>query len=111
MKGDPTEFLQRCTTRTFRYTTLFSIHGDVMFADRAERIAFNALPATFASPRGGDLWAHQHDQSVNEVMAVFEKGHIWDDGPNAEMYALHDKDGCCTANFNQASEQCAAKLQ
>ena len=43
----------------FSYTTLFSTHGDVAFADRAERIAYNALPATWASPTGGDMWAHQ----------------------------------------------------
>ena len=29
------------------------------YADRAERIAFNALPATWASPKGGDMWSHQ----------------------------------------------------
>lgn len=36
----------------FSYTTMFSIHGDLKFADRAEKIAYNALPATWASPTG-----------------------------------------------------------
>ena len=42
----------------FSYTTLGAVHGDVAFFDRAERIAFNALPAAWASRRGGDMWAH-----------------------------------------------------
>ena len=47
----------------FSYNTMFSVHGDVAFADRAERIAYNALPATWSSPRGGDMWAHQYLQA------------------------------------------------
>jgi hypothetical protein len=43
----------------FSYSTMFSTFGDVAYADRAERIAFNALPATWASPKGGDMWSHQ----------------------------------------------------
>ena len=39
----------------FSYNTMFSVHGDTAFADRAERIAYNALPATWASPKGGDV--------------------------------------------------------
>jgi hypothetical protein len=36
------------------------------FADRLERVAFNALPATFAP----DMWAHQYDQQVNQVQCT-----------------------------------------
>ena len=39
---------------------MFATHGDVLFADRAERIAYNALPATWASPKGGDMWVRRH---------------------------------------------------
>ena len=41
----------------FSYTCLGATMGDVAFFDRAERISFNALPAAWASPRGGDMWA------------------------------------------------------
>ena len=54
----------------FSYATMFSIHGIVDFADRVERIAYNALPATWASPTGGDMWAHQYLQAVNEINAI-----------------------------------------
>ena len=46
----------------FSHTTMFSVFGEVRDLDRAERIAYNALPATWASPRGGDMWAHQYLQ-------------------------------------------------
>jgi hypothetical protein len=86
----------------FSWNTLFSVHGDVEFADRAERIAYNALPATWASPKGGDMWAHQYLQSVNEVNAIDANPHVWThDGSQAEMYGLEPNYGCCTANFNQ----------
>jgi len=86
----------------FSYTTLFSTHGDVEFADRAERIAYNALPATWASPTGGDMWAHQYLQAVNEINAIKADPHVWQhDGDMAETYGLEPNYGCCTANFNQ----------
>jgi len=86
----------------FSYNTLFSVHGDVEFADRAEKIAHNALPATWASPIGGDMWAHQYLQAINEINAINARDHVWThDGPAAEMYGLEPNYGCCTANFNQ----------
>ena len=43
----------------FSYGIMASTFGDVALFDRVERIAYNALPATWASPKGGDMWAHQ----------------------------------------------------
>ena len=40
----------------YSYNEMFSILGAVRHADRAEKIALNALSATWASPRGGDMW-------------------------------------------------------
>eukprot|EP00750_Incisomonas_marina_P019051 INCI3202.7.p1 GENE.INCI3202.7~~INCI3202.7.p1 ORF type:complete len:568 (+),score=72.37 INCI3202.7:170-1873(+) len=71
----------------FSYNTMFSVFGDVAFADRAERIAYNALPATWASPTGGDMWAHQYLQAVNEINAIKADPHVWThDGDDAETY-------------------------
>merc|ERR1712195_365286 len=53
----------------FSYTTLFSTHGDVEFADRAERIAYNALPATWASPTGGDM--------CGNTMTTWQRRTVW----------------------------------
>ena len=101
---NPSRGIETCgvVEAMFSYNTLFSVFGDVSFADRAERIAYNALPATWASPKGGDMWAHQYLQAVNEITALVQPDHVWThDGPDAEMYGLEPNYGCCTANFNQ----------
>jgi hypothetical protein len=86
----------------FSYNVMFSTHGDVSFADRVERITYNALPATWASPQGGDMWAHQYLQAVNEINAIKADPHVWThDGDMAQTYGLEPNYGCCTANFNQ----------
>eukprot|EP00756_Hemistasia_phaeocysticola_P051986 Hpha_TRINITY_DN27171_c0_g1::TRINITY_DN27171_c0_g1_i1::g.29263::m.29263 len=95
----------------FSYNTMFSVHGDVLFADKAERLAYNALPATWASPTGGDMWAHQYLQAVNEITAENQNDHIWGhDGPLSETYGLEPNYGCCTANFNQGWPKFASML-
>ena len=96
----------------FSYNEMFSILGGVADADRAERIAVNALPATWASPAGGEMWAHQYFQAVNQVNAVNVtkegKGndrpeHLYQDGdPALESYfSGGENGGCCTANNGQ----------
>eukprot|EP00930_Biecheleria_cincta_P027231 TRINITY_DN19122_c0_g1_i2.p1 TRINITY_DN19122_c0_g1~~TRINITY_DN19122_c0_g1_i2.p1 ORF type:complete len:706 (-),score=103.88 TRINITY_DN19122_c0_g1_i2:681-2798(-) len=95
----------------FSYNTMFSIHGDLAFADRAERIAYNALPATWASPTGGDMWAHPYLEAINEISAVKANPHVWThDGDLAETYGLEPNYGCCTANFNQGWPKYASML-
>ena len=72
---------------------LFSVFGDPLFGDRLERIAFNALPATFTP----DMWAHQYDQQVNQVQCTINPDHRVDDQrprveplrPRAELRLLH----------------------
>eukprot|EP00927_Polykrikos_kofoidii_P060306 TRINITY_DN55319_c0_g1_i1.p1 TRINITY_DN55319_c0_g1~~TRINITY_DN55319_c0_g1_i1.p1 ORF type:complete len:731 (-),score=94.73 TRINITY_DN55319_c0_g1_i1:36-2015(-) len=93
------------------YEIMFSAHGDVAFADRVERLAYNAFPSTWASPRGGDMWAHQYLQSVNQIQAIKSIPHIWpNDGEFAEIYGLSPNYGCCTANFNQGWPKFANSL-
>ena len=55
---DPSRGSELCgvVEAMWSYSVMFSVHGDVAFADRVERIAYNALPATWASPKGGDMW-------------------------------------------------------
>ncbi|KAJ9468493.1 hypothetical protein DIPPA_27539 [Diplonema papillatum] len=86
----------------FSYSYMYSVFGNLAFADRTELIAYNALPATWASPTGGDMWAHQYLQAVNEINAIYAEEHVWGtDGPYSEQYGLQPNYGCCTANFNQ----------
>ena len=50
----------------YSFEWLYSVSGDSVWADRLEKAAFNALPATFTE----DMWAHQYDQMVNQVSCV-----------------------------------------
>eukprot|EP01061_Rhynchopus_euleeides_P001300 TRINITY_DN1091_c0_g1_i1.p1 TRINITY_DN1091_c0_g1~~TRINITY_DN1091_c0_g1_i1.p1 ORF type:complete len:674 (+),score=272.81 TRINITY_DN1091_c0_g1_i1:44-2023(+) len=96
----------------FSYTVLHSVFPEhTEFADRTELIAYNALPATWASPKGGDMWAHQYLQAINEINAINATEHTWQtDGPMSETYGLEPNFGCCTANFNQGWPKLASNL-
>jgi hypothetical protein len=83
----------------FSYAVMWQTHGDPSHADKVERIAFNALPATFASPRGGDMWAHQYFQAVNEINAIPIPGFHGAPSP-VYTYGINQFP-CCTANFHQ----------
>ena len=86
---------------------LFSVFGDAAFGDRLERVAFNALPATFAP----DMWSHQYDQQVNQVQCTINPDHMWTtNGPESNLYGLEPNFGCCTANMHQGWPKFAAHL-
>ena len=86
---------------------LISVTGDPAFADRLERIAFNALPATFAP----DMWSHQYDQQVNQVQCTINRDHMWTtNGPESNLYGLEPNYGCCTSNMHQGWPKFAAHL-
>jgi hypothetical protein len=86
---------------------ILAITGDPGWGDRLERIAFNALPATF-SP---DMWSHQYDQQVNQVLCAFQERPVF--GTNngeSHLFGLEPNYGCCTANQGQAWPKFAASL-
>ena len=89
----------------YSYNEMFSILGAVKHADRAERIALNALSATWASPRGGDMWQHQYFQATNQWLAtnVSSHQHLFQDsqGNLESFFSGSDQGGCCTANNGQ----------
>ena len=91
----PLQGTELCAVVEFLYSLehLFSVFGDPSFADRLERVAFNALPATFAP----DMWSHQYDQQVNQVQCTVNPEHLLHDQrprveplrPRAELRLLH----------------------
>ncbi len=105
----PVQGTELCAVAELLYTleTLLSVTGDAKWADRWERVAYNALPAAF-SP---DMWAHQYDQQVNQVEASVQKDPIFrTNGPDANIYGLEPHFGCCTVNMSQAWPKFAASL-
>ena len=97
---NPLQGTELCAVVEFMYSLehLFAAFGTVAFADRLERIAFNALPAAI-SPDG---WSHQYDQQVNQVQCTVNPEHGWStNGPESNLFGLEPNYGCCTANMHQ----------
>jgi hypothetical protein len=106
---NPLQGTELCAVVEFMYSLehLFSTFGDPAFADRLERVAFNALPATI-SP---DMWSHQYDQQVNQIQCTINPDHNWaTNGPEANMFGLAPTYGCCTSNMHQGWPKFAAHL-
>ena len=77
---------------------LIGIQGDARLGDRLEKLAFNALPATFKK----DMTAHQYDQQCNQVICSRQGEHVYtSNGADANLYGLEPNFGCCTANLHQ----------
>ena len=106
---NPIQGTELCAVVEFMYSLeqLLALTGDPRFGDRLERIAFNALPATFTP----DMWAHQYDQQVNQVQCTINPDHMWStNGPESNIYGLEPNYGCCTSNMHQGWPKFAAHL-
>ncbi|MCY3834133.1 MAG: glycoside hydrolase family 127 protein [Chloroflexi bacterium] len=96
----PVSGTELCTISEYMFSLeeLMRIHGDPFFGDALERVAFNALPATFTP----DMWAHQYDQQVNQALATVAKRNWTNNSDDSNIYGLEPHFGCCTANMHQA---------
>ncbi len=106
---NPTQGTELCAVEEYMYSLelLLSVLGDPAFGDRLEKIAFNALPATF-SP---DMWSHQYDQQVNQVECSILEDRTWNtNGPDSNIFGVEPNYGCCTANLSQGWPKLAAHL-
>ncbi len=106
---NPIQGTELCAVVEFMYSleVLLSVFGEPALGDRLERVAFNALPATFKP----DMWAHQYDQQVNQVQCTINPDHMWTtNGPESNIYGLEPNYGCCTSNMHQGWPKLAAHL-
>ena len=96
----PTAGCELCAVCEMMFTLeeVLRLQGDSAYADRLERIAYNALPAAFTE----DMWAHQFDQQVNQVLVSIAKRKWSNNFDDANLYGLEPNYGCCTANMHQA---------
>jgi hypothetical protein len=105
----PTQGTELCAVveAVYSLAQLAAMTGATSWADRLERIAFNALPATFAP----DMWSHQYVQQVNQVQSTINPEAMWStNGPNSNIFGLEPNYGCCTANLHQGWPKFAAHL-
>lgn len=90
-----------CSVNELMYSCelLYSITGNSIWADRLEKIAFNALPATMSD----DMWTHQYVQMVNQIACQRFPGRsqFRTNNEEAHMFGLEPHYGCCTANMGQ----------
>lgn len=70
----------------YSFEVLYSITKDPVWAERLEKVAFNALPATISD----DMWTHQYDQQVNQIacMAFPGKSYFRTNGPESHLFGL-----------------------
>ena len=106
---NPLQGSELCAVVEYMYSLelLTSTFGDGAFADRLERLAYNALPATLAP----DVWSHQYVQQVNQVQCTINPAHGWStNGPESNLFGLEPNYGCCTSNLHQGWPKFAAHL-
>ena len=84
----------------YSYEHLFACTGERKWAERLEKMAFNALPATISD----DMWTHQYVQMSNQISCEKFPGKpiFRTNGNESHLFGLEPNFGCCTANFNQA---------
>ncbi len=105
----PSQGSELCAVVEYMYSleVLLATLGESELADRLESLAFNALPATMST----DMWAHQYDQQVNQVVCRVAEERPWtSNGPAANIFGLEPNFGCCTANLHQGWPKFAAHL-
>lgn len=107
----PSQGTELCTVVEAMYSleqTIAALGPEALpLADRLERIAFNALPATFKK----DMTAHQYDQQVNQVVCQRAGEHVYaSNGPDSNLFGLEPNFGCCTANMHQGWPKLTSNL-
>jgi len=78
---------------------IYAVTGDPVWAERLEKLAFNAMPATFTD----DMWAHQYVQQVNQMACITFPGRSFfrTNSSESHLFGLEPNFGCCTANMHQ----------
>ncbi|KAI0351383.1 hypothetical protein OH77DRAFT_951052 [Trametes cingulata] len=82
----------------FSGSFLYQVIGDPKYADRVERITYNALPATLT----GDMWSRQYLQQQNQIAAKnMNPDPFPTDGSYSNVFGLEPNYPCCTVNHPQ----------
>jgi DUF1680 family protein len=82
----------------FSGSYLYQVIGDPKFADRVERITYNALPATLT----GDMWSRQYLQQQNQIASKnMNPNPFPNDGAYSNVFGLEPNYPCCTVNHPQ----------
>lgn len=97
---DPVHGIELCAIVEFMYSLENAVlnTGDLSFADRLERIAYNALPTQVTDDQVG----RQYFQQVNQIrLTDGDHGLFFDAYEDAICYGLLTGYPCCTTNLHQ----------
>jgi uncharacterized protein len=103
----PIQGTELCAVAELMYSLeeMLRILGEPSLGDHLEWAAYNAFPATFTP----DMWAHQYDQQVNQVLCTVAKRGWADNSDDANIFGQTPNFGCCQANLHQGwPSLCAA---
>jgi hypothetical protein len=105
---DPSQGVELCAVveLMFSLTHLYRIFGDGAFADRLEKVAYNALPATITA----DMRGRQYDQQPNQVLCSVAKRNWTENKDDSNIFGLEPNFGCCTANLHQGWPKLASHM-
>ncbi|KAF9441482.1 hypothetical protein P691DRAFT_779791 [Macrolepiota fuliginosa MF-IS2] len=98
---DPSRGTELCVVveQIFSMATIYQIFGNNSLADRAEKLAYNALPAAIMP----DWRSHQYDQQANQIWAQVMDPPPWvNNEPNSNVFGFEPNYPCCTVNHPQA---------
>lgn len=92
----------------YAYETLYEITGDTKWAERTEKLAFNALPAATTD----DMWNVQYDQQVNQIDIIeFKwKNHYRANNNTINTFGFFNNFHCCLTNHGQGWSKFAASV-
>lgn len=97
--GSPSQGAELCgvVEQMFSLETMMEVFGEPELADRLERVAFNAYPASISE----DYMAHQYLQQANQILVSNAKRNWFNNGDDSNLFGLEPNFGCCTANMHQ----------
>lgn len=97
---DPSQGTELCAVVEYMFSLqniIKILDENISYADILEKVAYNALPATFTD----DMCAHQYDQQVNQVLVSIAKRNWYNNNDDSNIFGLEPNFGCCTANMHQ----------
>lgn len=97
--NNPSQGAELCSIVEYMFSlqTMIERFGNPYFADKMERLAYNALPATITE----DFMAHQYLQQANQILVSKAPRQWFNNNDEANMFGLEPNFGCCTANMHQ----------
>jgi DUF1680 family protein len=96
---DPTQGSELCAVveMMFSLERILQITGDTYYADRLEKVAFNALPTQISD----DFMSRQYFQQANQVECSYGTRNFNVNHRTDNMFGLLNGYPCCTSNLHQ----------